>query len=180
MEELLTVDFTKKSIEIGKKPIDLSVLYLGNSTDPVLWKDKHYRCPWELIPEKDMKGMNFFFTLNIDPSIDGYENTKKYQIPKVLMFMKNMQMDKIISKYVIIYEWGKQGKSYGKLHFHGFIKTIKRNEFEDQVCKEFNRQTNARHRTIQTSPNKDVATRQRRINYLKKETQNKIKCLHWN
>ena len=46
--------------------------------------------------------------------------------------------------------------------------------------KEFNRQTNARHRTIQTSPNKDVATRQRRINYLKKETQNKIKCLHWN
>lgn len=177
---MLTIDFSKKPIEMTKKTIGLSLLTLGNSSDPVPWKDKHYRCPWDEIPEEHMKGMNFFFTLNIDPSIDGYENTKKWQIPKVLLFFKKMQMDRIISKYVIVYEWGKKGKSHGKLHFHGFIKTIKRNEFEDEVCKEFNRQTNCRHRTIQTSVNKDVATRERRINYIKKATQNKIKCLHWN
>lgn len=85
---MLTIDFSKKPIEMTKKTIDLSVLTLGNSTDPVPWKDKHYRAPWDEIPEEHMKGMNFFFTLNIDPSIDGYENTKNGRYRKYCCFLK--------------------------------------------------------------------------------------------
>ncbi len=180
--KLLTVDFNNSIIpsQGNKKTSSFAALYLGNSAAPVPWKTDQYRSPWDTIEESHLKGMNFFFTLNIDPSIEWYENTKKCQIPKVLLFFEKMKIRQLISRYVIIYEWGTKGKSHGKLHYHGFIKTKQKNELLEEFYKEFNNKTNARHRTIQLSVNKSVKDRENRIRYLRKESQNKIKCLYWN
>ena len=175
----LTIDFNAPLTD-KKKHIGLAALTLGNSAANPPWKQDNFRSPWSSIPDSHLKGMNFFFTLNIDPSIDNYENTKKFQIPKVLLFLEKMKCDKLISRYIIIYEWGQSGKKHGKLHFHGFIKTIQKNELLEEFYKEFNCKTNARHRTINLSCNKSVRDRENRITYLKKEQQNKIKCLMWN
>lgn len=180
MNNLLTVNFSQTSAYSSNNPTDLAALYLGNSAAIVPWKTDKYRSPWENIEEKHLKGMNFFFTLNIDPSVEWYENTKKRQIPRVLLFFEKMKRYQLISRYVIIYEWGKKGKSHGKLHYHGFIKTNYKNELLAEFGKEFNKKTNAMHRTIQLSVNKSVQDRDNRIAYLKKEQQNKIKCLYWN
>lgn len=178
---LLTIDFDKKPIVIeeNKKHIVNGVLYLGNSTPLTPWKTPNYRSPWKNIPESHLKGCNFSFNLNIDPNIDGYSNTKKFQIPKVLLFLEKLKIESIINKYIIVYEWGKFGKKDGKLHFHGIIKTKQKNEFVNEICKEFNKKTNCRHRTITTKHFKDLNHRDTYISYLKKETQNKIKCLMW-
>lgn len=176
MTDLLTVNFQS----IGKKPIGLAALYLGNSAAIVPWKTDRWRSPWENIEENHLKGMNFFFTLNIDPSVEWYENTKKCQIPRVIDFFEKMKRQQLISRYVIIYEWGKYGKSHGKLHYHGFIKSIRKPELIEEFRKAFNVKTNALHRTIQLSVNKSVKDRENRIRYLKKESQNKLKCLYWN
>jgi len=181
MNSLLTVDFSNTKPQEGekKKTYSLAALYLGNSAAIVPWKTARFRSPWDSIEDSHMKGMNFFFTLNIDPSIEWYENTKKCQIPRVLLFFEKMKMQQLISRYVIIYEWGEKGRSHGKLHYHGFIKTIRKEELIEEFRKEFNKKTNALHRTIQLSVNKSVKDRENRIRYLRKESQNKIKCLYW-
>ena len=181
MTDLLTVDFSNTiPKDSEKKHIGLAALYLGNSAAIAPWKTKRFRCPWDEVEDSHLKGMNFFFTLNIDPSVEWYENTKKCQIPRVLNFFDELKYKSIINRFIIVYEWGKKGKSHGKLHYHGFIKTIHKDEFINEVKKTFNKQTNALHRTIQVSVNKSVKDRENRIQYLRKEQQNKIKCLYWN
>lgn len=175
VNELLTLDMNNSK----KKPIDLGVLTLGNSTPNPPWKQPNYRSPWDKIDEKFIKGMNLSVNLNIDPSVEWYENTKKVQIPKVLLFFEKMKMERIINKYIIVYEWGKYGKKEGKLHYHMLVKTTKKNELVTEIIKEFNNKTNCSHRTIRVNWLKDVQHRLRYINYMKKEQQNKIKCLYY-
>lgn len=176
-DKILTIDFSKTD---KKKHIGLAALSLGNSAANPPWKQVNFRSPWSTIPEAHLKGMNFFFTLNIDPSVEWYKNDKKQQIPRVLLFLEKMKCDHLLSKYVIIYEWGEKGKKFGKLHFHGFLKTTQKDSLLDEFYKEFNCKVNVRHRTISLSVNKSVRDRENRIRYLKKEQQNKIKCLMWN
>ena len=177
-DNLLTVDFSATTDK--KKHIGMASLPLGIGRQITPWKHDNYRSPWDTIPDDHLKGLNFTFNLNIDTNIDNYENTKKFQIPKVLLFLEKMKTDKIIFKYIIVYEWGKFGKKSGKLHFHGLIKTKQRDIFTQEIGKEFNKKTNCMHRTLTTKHIKDLEHRVTYLKYLKKESQNKIKCLMYN
>lgn len=178
----LTVDFSKTYKQTDKKKIILGMasFALGIGRQIIPWKHPNYRSPWKTIPEGHLKGLNFSFNLNMDTNIADYENTKKWQIPRVLLFLEKLKADHIINKYLIVYEWGEYGKKNGKLHYHGLIKTKYRNEFVTLMCKEYNKNTNAKHRTITTKHIKDVNHRETYLKYIKKDTQNKIKCLMWN
>lgn len=178
----LTVDFSKHYSNSNKNKIKLEMasLPLGIGRQIIPWKSPNYRSPWKTIPEGHHKGMNFTFNLNMDTNIDDYENTKKWQIPRVLLFLEKLKADHIIYKYTIVYEWGKYGKKDGKLHYHGIVKTKQREEFVTLMCKEYNKNTNAKHRTITTKHLKDLDHRATYLKYIKKESQNKLKCLMWN
>lgn len=136
--------------------------------------------PWNLLPDKLIKGMNFFITVNPDPDIDYYENTKSFLIPKMLNLLDKLKSERLILKSIIVYEWGKSGAKHGKLHFHGFIKTKNRQEVEKEFNAVFNKKVNLRHRTTNIKHIKSVLDRDRMIKYCKKEQQNKLKCLYWN
>lgn len=179
VNKLLTIDFNKKPIEIENNSID-GVLYLGDSTPLPPWKTDQYRSPWSLVPESHLKGMNFLWTLNVDPAVEGYENTKKRQIPALLLFLDKIKRHMLINKSVVVYEWGNKGKSHGKLHFHGMLKTSKKDQVVDEFIKEFNSRLAIRHRTFHIKHVKSVADRDRYINYMKKEQQNKNKLLYYN
>ena len=181
MSDPLVVDFNhnNSSIVFDNNNNPLRHYTLGNSAENPPWKLPSFRSKWERIPAPHIKGMNFFFTLNIDTNVAWYKNNKVVQIPRVLNLMSKLKRQLLISKYVIIYEWGEKGKQCGKLHYHGFIKTKKKNEVLDLFKKEFSANLRTAHRAIHLNHIKSVDDRSRMLNYLKKENQNKEKCLYW-
>lgn len=175
MSNPLEVNFSGNT---KKKPLVL-LLPLVDSSTSIPWKTMNYRTPWEIIPEKYYKGLNFNFTLNPDPNIDYYENTKKWLIPKVLTLIKKLKDDGIIKKLILVYEWGTYGKKHGKLHFHGLIQTNNKVLVQTEMLREFNKRSNVKHRTLQINHLPTIKDRARAIKYLKKEQQNKLKCLFY-
>ncbi len=180
VEEQLTIDFGQTNHANNPFFASGATTTLVDSSPFIPWKSVRHRMPWTQIPEKLIKGMNFFFTINPDPDIDYYENTKAFLIPKMLNLLDKLKSDRLILKSIIVYEWGKSGASHGKLHFHGFIKTKNRIEVEKEFNDVFNKKVNLRHRTTNLRHIKSVLDRDRMIKYIKKEQQNKIKCLYWN
>ena len=177
--DMLTINFHCPMAE-QKKHIEMASFTLGIGRQNIPWKTKEYRMPWELIPDSHYKGLNFSFNINMDSDIDNYENTKKWQIPKILLFMERLKGEGIIKKYVIVYEYGKYGAKHGKLHYHGLIQTRDREGFVKQVGVEFNKKTNLLHRTVTTKHIKDCHHRETYLKYIKKEPHNKKKCLYYN
>lgn len=161
-------------------PLSRVLILLVDSTRPSPWIRDHLRAPWTFFEVKHLKGMNFFITVNPDPDIDYYKNTKKFLLPLMIKLMEKLKRLDIISKYCIIYEWGKLGKQHGKLHFHGFIKTKMRFKVFEEVNKTFNKRSNLRHRTTRIDYIKSLDDRDRMLSYCKKEQQNKLKCLFYN
>ena len=132
------------------------------------------RYPWDLIPETYYKGLNLVITLNPDTlKIEDYNN-KKYVNNILINYINN---EETIQKAIGVYEWGKQGAHYGKLHYHFLIKTLDRSRIEQNLLDLFNSRRNLRDRTLYTKLIKDVDHRNTAIKYLKKEQQNKSKCL---
>lgn len=182
VNELLTVDFKKNC-----KPTGL--LYLGNSRPterPALerprqpWDVNNVRRAWDVVPGKSLKG-NFFMTLNPDPNCDWYttHNDKKLIVTKFLTTIHNLKVSRKLISSVFVYEYG-QGKKDGKIHFHGIIKTEDKDAITDAILKEFNQRSNAKHRTLNLKIIKKVSDRENMITYMKKEQQNKKKCLYFN
>ena len=176
--KLLTIDFQQGN----KKTYSNGVLTLGNSTPSQPWNTTNVRTPWDKIPEKLLQGMNFFFTINPDPNCEWYTTDcdKKVIVTKFLTLIEQLKNRHIINKSISIYEYGQYGAKHGKLHFHGFLKTTDRQTVEKEIAKIFNNRSNIVHRTINTKVIKSVQDRDQMLNYMKKEQQNKIKCLYWN
>lgn len=176
--KLLTIDFQKGD----KKTYSNGVLTLGNSTPNHPWDTTKVRTPWDKIPEKHLAGMNFFFTLNPDPNCEWYTHDvdKKVIVTKFLTLIQELKFRHLINKSISIYEYGQYGAKHGKLHFHGFLKTTDRQTVEKAFAEVFNNRSNIVHRTINTKIIKSVQDRDQMLNYMKKEQQNKIKCLYWN
>lgn len=182
LNKLLTIDFSlKKPIEMSKKTSSMNgVLYLGDSTPNPPWKTDQYRSPWELLDDNHLKGMNFIWTLNCDPAVENYANTKKVQIPLLLNLLDNIKFSGDMQKSIVVYEWGKQGKRHGKLHFHGMLKTHNKNQVTQEFLKVFNSRLAISHRTFHIKHVRTVDDRTRYLNYMKKEQQNKKRCLYYN
>jgi len=158
------------------------LLYLGNSNSLKPWELPGYRKPWDLIPSSHYRAMNFFVTINPDPNTDWYttDTDKKVIIPLFLNLMQKLKNLDIIKKSISIYEYGKHGKKNGKLHFHCLISTKEKMEMLSQMYKLFNKRRNLKHCTVDCRHIKSVCDRNQMIHYLKKEQQNKLKCLFIN
>ncbi len=178
MDKLLTIDFQQGN----KKTSSNGVLTLGNSTPNHPWDIVNVRTPWDMIPEKLLSGMNFFFTLNPDPNVEWYttDTDKKVIITKFLTCIQELKIRHTINKSISVYEYGQYGAKHGKLHFHGFLKTTDRQLVEKEFARVFNERSNIVHRTINTKHIKSVQDRDQMLAYMKKEQQNKLKCLYWN
>lgn len=174
--EKLTVNLN--SIYSIKKPIEIGVLSLGNSTPITPWQIGNVRIPWTDIPKNHLKGMNFFFTLQPDPSCDWYTSDmdKKTIIPKFLEAMEELKMKQIISRSISIYEIGE----HEKIHFHGFLKTIYRCQATKYLLSIFNHRRNLSHITFDLRTIKSVSDREKMYEYFKKEKHNKERCLYYN
>ena len=163
---------------------EFCVRCLGNSTQIKPWKDKfRYNLNWDDISENSLKGYNFFLTLNPDPSCDWYigDLDKKSIIPKYLEMIEYLKFQYIIKSSLSIYEFGKNGKKNGKIHFHALIKTSNKKELIENVLKNFNNRTNMKHRTVQCRHLRSVDDRNYQFNiYMRKESHNKQKCLFKN
>ena len=140
----------------------------------------HSRVPWDLIPDEHFKGMNFMININPDPNCDWYtsHNDKDNLIPRMISLIQESLTNSIIKKATIVYEYGKFGKEHGKLHFHGLVSTTKKQELQKNILKQFNSKKNLSHITLQIKHVKSPVDRQRYLNYMKKESQNKTKCLY--
>lgn len=174
--EKLTVEL--KSIYSIKKPIENGVLYLGNSTPNHPWEPYNTHTPWTEIPKNHLKGMNFFFSLQPDPSCEWYTSDmdKKVIITKFLEAMEYMKIKQIISRSISIYEIGK----HSKIHFHGFLKTIYRDQATKYLLSQFNHRRNLSHITLDLRTIKSVEDRNKMLVYLKKEGKNSDRCLYYN
>ena len=177
MDKRLTVDFQQ-----NKKTYSNGVLTLGNSTPSTPWIPQNVRIPWDKLPDNLLPGMNFFITINPDPNCEWYTTDcdKKVIVTKFLTVIQELKFQNIINKSLAIYEYGQYGAKHGKLHFHLFIKTKDRETFEKEIAKTFNNRSNIVHRTVNSKHIKSVQDRDQMLNYMKKEQQNKIKCLYWN
>ena len=153
---------------------------LGNSRPITPWNTDSVRTPWDAVPEKVLNGGNFFFTINPDPNVSWYDGKKKTIVGKFLTLMEKLKKENTIKKSISVYEYGKYGAKHGKLHFHGFILTTDKELLEKDIYKVFNERANARHRTLNLKTIKSRQDRENMQNYLKKEQQNKLKCLYYN
>lgn len=165
----LTLDFTNSghSLPAGHW---LGGLPLGNRPPNHIVT----RYPWESVPSNWYQGLSLSLNLNPDPNkIEDYNNRKL--VNNILLQYINNEAK--IQKAIGVYEWGKYGAEYGKLHYHIALKTTHRKDVEEELLKLFNDRPNCAHRTLTVKPFKDVKHRTDFINYMKKENQNKIKCL---
>ncbi len=161
----LTLDFSKN----GSSP--------GEAAFPLGKRPPNHivtRYPWEQIPDKWYQGLNLTLNLNPDPNkINDYNNKKL--VNNILLHYINNEI--LIQKAIGVYEWGKNGAHYGKLHYHIAIKTTDRKTVEEKINNIFNKRTNLKCKTLTSKPFRDVKHRTDYIKYMKKEQQNKIKCL---
>ena len=184
-DKILTLDFNQKNTCTQQ-----GLLFLGNSRPterPALerplqpWITANVRRAWDVVPQKSLRG-NFFMTLNPDPNCDWYttNNDKKTIVTKFLTAIEKLKASRILLSSVFVYEYGDKGKKDGKIHFHGIIKTEDKDAITNAILKEFNQRSNAKHRTLNLKVIKKVSDRENMINYMKKECQNKKKCLYFN
>jgi len=170
IEQKLTLNMN--TTKTGQSLLDRRPYALGNRPPSYL---KTRYC-WTDINDKYYQGINMTININPDPSkIEDYNNRKL--VNNILC--EYIDHETKIMKAVGVYEYGSKGKEYGKLHYHIAIKILPkdRTDIENQLLKLFNQKSNCKHRTLQTKMIKDVKHRQDYINYMKKESQNKIKCL---
>lgn len=114
----LTVNFGSTTQTLGN-----ALLSLGNSSALKPWEREGYRKPWNLIPDKHFKGMNFFVTINPDSNCDWYTHDvdRKTIVSRFLNAIQHLKNNLIILKSISVYEYGRYGKKHGKLHFHCII-----------------------------------------------------------
>ena len=163
--------------------VDSTAPYFGPNLigDPIKYYSKlHTRVPWDLIPECHFRGMNFMVNINPDANCDWYthDTDKQNLVPRLISLIEESKTKSLINKATFVYEYGKFGKQHGKLHFHGLIQTNKKQEFLKIISNKFNQRKNLIHRTCVIKHCKSPDDRNRFLNYMKKESQNKTKCLY--
>lgn len=171
IDKTITLDFNKSGPPVGP------ILFLGDSIGKIQWYRPFYRIPWDSIPRKRLTGCNMAFTLNGDCRVDFDVYDKKISNTKLFEILHQLKNNNILEKITLVYEYGEKGKAHGKLHYHGIVKVTDRQTFEKEILKVFNKNLKVAHRTLNTKLFKTPTDRERYIKYMKKENQNKIKCL---
>lgn len=171
--------------------------------DPVgLMLHKNWRKPWDMLPSDYPEKFNYHMTINPDPKctwiIDNNCRDRKTHHKQLRSFLKEAFYLKLFSDVVIIYEYGKYGKKFGKLHYHCLFKTNKSGKLTAKAFEYFkHRSTKSssaivtkrithslkkgdNHSALLMKASQLSSKNYIYINYFRKETHNKMHCLvHW-
>lgn len=153
-----------------------------------------WRIPWDNIAHEKVLDMNYSITVNPDPNLTWLDDTRDRKLlnakfRETLLICKNKKLYKNI---IVIYEYGKKGKQYGKLHYHLLVNSQKVNQFCEEFIKTFGTTKKRWKMTVVKKLIKpdfgiidelklDNLNAQKKYiyeKYFRKESHNKIKCLY--
>jgi len=175
----------------------------GNRQDAVeVMMKSNWRKPWDMLPDDYPEKFNYHITINPDPKctwiVDNDCRDRKTHHKQLRKFLKESFYLKLFSDVVVIYEYGKYGKKYGKLHYHCLFRTSKSGKLTAKgfeyfkhtgtksacavVCKRIThslRKSETHNMLLMKASqlaNKFYIFKE----YFRKESHNKVKCLvHW-
>lgn len=161
----------------------------------------NWRRPWDHLDMDELYSMNYHITINPDPlntlNLDVYDHKLMFKIFR--LFLTEAKKNNLYSKIISVYEYGKQGKKYGKLHFHVLFKTHCCNKLQELALKYFGSNKKSRQKTTvvvkritldkhmpsSATPHDKLLNFREQCDYInktymRKESQNKHKCLYSN
>ena len=196
----LTVDW-QSSLLVRTANSDSGFFSQGKiNNDPCPFKE-NWRLPWDLLDHEHLYEMNYHVTINPDPKIGWMTscNDLKLHNKKFRVFLEDCKKKQLYKNIICIYEYGKHGKQYGKVHYHILLKTSKINKFVEEAISHFGGTEKKRWRntvvkkaialdrslSAHATPLEKVENYRKQINYImneymKKESQNRHKCLYTN
>lgn len=160
-----------------------------------------WRLPWDNLDYDNLYNMQYHVTINPDPNCEWITscNDLKLHNKKYKEFLRECQKNKLYKNIISVYEYGKHGKEYGKVHYHILLQTNKINKFIEMAISYFGTNNKTRWRntivkkqiTIDKSIGADATIDEKVSNYrsqidyimnkyMKKESQNRHKCLYTN
>lgn len=166
---------------------------------------QNWRTPWDKLPMQFPSIFNYHFTINPDPKCSWITNNdcrcRKTHHKQLREFLSDAYNQKLFSNTCIVYEYGKYGKKFGKLHYHCLFRTAKAKKLQQCAFRYFKHTSTKSDRScvykmISHSLKKDTlnlswynslkkcslleSKRYIYNNYFRKENHNKIKCLtYW-
>lgn len=160
-----------------------------------------WRLPWDILDNKDLYNMNYHVTINPDPQCEWITqcNDLKCHNKRFREFLLEVKKNRQYKNIICVYEYGKNGKSYGKIHWHILLQTNKINQFVEMAIKYFGTSNKNRWRNTivknsikidrkiseYSTAEEKVENYKQQINYImlkymRKESQNRKKCLYTN
>jgi hypothetical protein len=160
-----------------------------------------WRLPWDNIDYEDLYNMKYSITINPDPQCGWMTscNDLKLHNNRLKSFLRECKKIKAFKNIILVYEYGKNGKEYGKVHYHILLSTNKINKFTEMAISYFGSDSNTRRwrntvvnhpikidRKVPTDAPESVKVENyhsqidRILKYFKKESQNRHKCLYTN
>ncbi len=162
---------------------------------------KGWRCPWEIIDYEKINEMNYHITINPDPECDWITSCNDLKTHNIRFreFINECIINRLYKNIISIYEYGKHGKDYGKVHYHILLQTNKINKFIEMAITYFGTSNRSRWRntvvknmiTIDKQLSAYATNEEKRDNYrkqiqfihgkyMRKESHNRKKCLYTN
>lgn len=160
-----------------------------------------WRLPWEMLDDEHLYKMQYHVTINPDPEVEWFTsgNDLKLHNSKFREFLTECKKETLYKNIIVVYEYGTRGREYGKLHWHILLSTNKINKFIEMAISLFGTKKKSRWTNtvvkkaitidkklgIHATDEEKVENYRDQINYImkeymKKESQNKKKCLYTN
>lgn len=198
----MLVSFGQNSLD-RKRCLGVPFPLANRKVDPVdLLLQSNWRKPWAMLPSDYPEKFNYHMTINPDPKctwiIDNNCRDRKTHHKQLRSFLKECFNLKLFSDVCIIYEYGKYGKKYGKLHYHALFRTNKSGKLKIKAFEYFKHSSTKSYsavvvkritHSLKKSDNHSAMLMKASQlssklyiyrNYFRKETHNKMKCLvHW-
>lgn len=160
-----------------------------------------WRIPWDNVDYTELYKMKYHVSIQPDPNCGWMTsvNDLKLHNSKLRAFLLECKKYLLFKNIILVYEYGKNGKEYGKVHWHILLSSNKIGKFHEEVIKHFGTNTSSRWKnTVVIKPitlDRALschATDEQKVNnyheqidhilkkYFKKESQNRRKCLYTN
>ncbi len=198
IEKSLTIDWQSNPL-VRTANSDLGFFQkVVTQTDPL---KQGWRLPWDNIDMEKLYEMKYHVTINPDPQCGWITscNDLKTHNNHYREFIRECKKLKYFKNIISVYEYGKNGKEYGKIHYHILLQTNKINKFIEMAITYFGTSNKTRWRNTVVKSTitldrklSDNATNEEKVNnnkqqinyimskYMRKESQNRVKCLYTN
>ncbi len=182
---------------------DFGFFTKGKLTPELCPFKSNWRLPWDMVDREHLYEMNYHITISPDPEASwfppGAGSDLKLHNKKLRAFLQECKINKFYKNIILVYEYGKRGKTYGKVHYHILLKTSRVNKFVEAALKHFgcDKKTRWKNTVVKkpiqldkslpstASDREKVENYHKQIdyimnNYMQKESQNRHKCLYTN